>query len=88
MNTVLVKYFEDFGYGVLEGLFLCEYSELVKLQDRDIYFGEALGKHSDVVSSDTYDRCEIVSQSFHLIYMLQSVFSDNTISGVNPLEYL
>lgn len=88
MEKVLVKYHEDFYYGVMSGLFICTKSELEGLCGQEVCFGSALGKHSEVMTSDAYDYCEIVSECQDLIYDLESVFKGSVLSGVNPLDYV
>ena len=88
MEKVLVKYSEDFYYGVMSGLFICTKGELEALKGKDVCFGSALGKHSEVMTNVAYDYCEIVSEDQDLIHDLLTVFGDNNISGYNPLDYV
>lgn len=46
---ILVEYSKDCGrMGRVEGLFICEDTELDKVINKTVYFGEILGKHSNV----------------------------------------
>ena len=89
MEKLLVKYHEDFGrMGNLDGLFICTKTQLESIKNLDIYFGEVLGKHSEVTTNDAYYYCEIVSEDQDLIHDLLTVFVSNNISGYNPLDYV
>ena len=88
MEKVLVKYDQDFYYGIISGLFITTKEELETLNGLEVYYYEALGKHSEVVTNDAYDYCEIVSEDQDLIHDLLTVFGSNNISGYNPLEYV
>ena len=77
----------DFGYSEMKGLFIAKEDDVKKLFGKEIYFGEVLGKHSEVVAEmgegDIEER--IVSPS--TLAELKSVFGD-TICGFNPLDYV
>lgn len=88
MEKVLVKYSEDFYYGVMSGLFICTKGELEALKGKDVCFGSALGEHSEVMTNDAYNYCEIFSEDQDLIHDLVTVFGGNNISGYNPLDYV
>lgn len=88
MEKVLVKYNEDFYYGIMSGLFICTKDELEALNGAEIDFGSVLGKHSEVTTDGAYEYCEIVSEDQDLIHDLLTVFGSNNISGYNPLDYV
>ena len=88
MEKVLVKYKEDFYYGIMSGLFISTRYELETLKGRDVDFGSALGERSEVITDSAYDYCEVVSEDLDLIHDLLIVFGSNNISGYNPLDYV
>lgn len=88
MEKVLVKYKQDFYYGIMSGLFISTKEELETLNGREVYYCETLGKYSEVTTEDAYDYCEIVSEDPDLIHDLLTVFGSNNISGYNPLDYV
>ena len=88
METILVKYSEGFGVGSLEGLFITTQDKLKSLNGVMIDFGEVLGKHSEVITDETYDYCKVMDVSVEDMEALVRVFGTGTISGYNPLEYL
>lgn len=88
MELVLVKYQEDFGYGCLDGMFICAREELDTIKGGIVYYGEALGKHSDVFTEDAYENCEVVDTQEGDLEVLVRLFGVGTISGYNPIEHL
>lgn len=84
----LVSYFEECRDGSLEGLFICTEKELESLNSVTVYFGEALGKHSDVHSDTVYENCTVISSNQDALRDLEVMFGCKTLSGTNPLNYL
>ena len=88
-EKVLVKYNQDFGrMGSLDGLFICTKEDLESLNGKDVYFGEVLGKHSEVYTGDTYKYCKIVPTQHGDIKVLERLLGEGTISGFNPFDYI
>jgi len=73
--------------GCLEGLFIADESDLDKLIGEEIYFGEVLGKHSNICGfleeSDVTEK----SDDQDLIAKLEEIFPEKTLSGYNPFDY-
>lgn len=87
-TKVLVKFFWDCGRsGEVQGLFITTASELQAAYGKDVYFGEILGKHSEVYGTLGEDDVEIISEDQNLLETLENLLGA-TISGYNPLEYL
>jgi len=91
----LYKFHWDCGrMGTLDGLFFAKPIDVEKAIGEIIYFGEALGKHSDIYGSLETDEIELVSEDQNLISMLMAAleidpteeYCDWTISGHNPVE--
>lgn len=74
--------------GRLKGLFIAEEHDVDLIIGQHVYFGEVLGKHSDI--SGNIDNGEIVEKSDdqELISKLEMIFGGRTISGYNPFDYL
>lgn len=86
---VLAKFFWDCGrMGDVEGLFICEQAELEQSYGKNVYFGEILGKHSEVYGTLNKADITIKSDDQDFITKLHDVIGSSTISGYNPLEYL
>jgi hypothetical protein len=71
----------------IEGVFIAEPEQINDLIGSNVYFGEALGKHSNV-------GCVIAEQDIKELQVLDSTVDDllkvigTDISGYNPLNYL
>jgi len=85
----IVEFFWDFGRsGEVSGLFICEEEDLNKIIGRDIYFGEILGKHSEVSGTISSEDFVIKSTDQDFISKFIEIMGDGTISGYNPFDYI
>ena len=73
--------------GELNGLFVAEESEVEKLLGQEIYFGEVLGKHSEIYGELEGDDLTVKSDDQDFINKLVNVIGSTTISGYNPFDY-
>lgn len=88
-EKVLVEYSQDFGrMGSLDGLFICTKEDLENLDGKNIYFGEVLGKHSEIYTGEVYNNCKVVPTQHGDIKVLERLLGEETISGFNPFDYL
>jgi hypothetical protein len=83
--------------GGLEGLFIATQEQVDEVLGWECYFGEALGKHSDVRVTLSEEVFETISSDQDLIKSLERTFaleeswagvpySSRTLSGYNPLN--
>jgi hypothetical protein len=89
----LYKWSMDYGRaGSLDGLFALDEIEQAELQKliadkTEIYFGEVLGKHSEVVASlDAEDFTEVPLEHDAILALIGAVRS-SCISGMCPLDF-
>lgn len=85
-KRLLVEFYWDCGrMGDVQGLFVTTEAELEKAYGKRVYFGEILGKHSEVYG--TLDRDDIIVKSDDQIFIEQitHLLGDH-ISGYNPLD--
>jgi hypothetical protein len=84
----LYKFYWDCGRaGFLDGLFIAE-EEHVKLAiGKTIYFGEVLGKHSDIYDVFKEEGIREVLVKPETISDLEVTLGKLNISGYNPLNY-
>lgn len=78
----------DFGrMGELNGVFVCEKQELVDLiaSEKEIYFGEVLGKHSEIYEVMRDGYFEEVTTDANFIELFEKYGLSN---GYNPFDYL
>lgn len=88
-QQVLAKFFWNFRRsGDVEGVFICTKQQIADAVGKDVYFGEILGKHSEVYGTLDEGDIEILSGDPKVIEVLLGVFPDGKISGYNPLNYI
>jgi hypothetical protein len=74
--------------GTLEGLFIADASAVKKLYDKNVYFGEVLGKHSEIEGTIEVGDIVLKSDDAALIEQLEEMFPRPTLCGHNPLDYV
>lgn len=83
----IYKYVGDFGrQGMLEGVFVAEVEIMDGLVESDVevYYGEALGKHSEIYGSIDYSELTQVTTDSKMVELFELY---DLSSGVNPLNY-
>jgi hypothetical protein len=72
--------------GSLEGVFVADKSHIEKLTESgiEVYFGEVLGKHSEVYGPIEPSDITMVSDCDNVV---SAVLDHNLSSGYNPLNY-
>lgn len=86
MKKALYKFHADCGRaGKLYGLFIAENQFVDKLieDEMQVYFGEVLGKHSEIVGSVSKEDITLVTDDE---FILDSVIKLDLIFGYNPFE--
>lgn len=88
MSKILVRFHWDCGrMGDVSGLFITTDEALNKGYDKRVYFGEILGKHSEVYGTLERKDIEYVSEDQEFIEKLEALLGTD-ISGYNPLDYI
>ena len=81
-QEVLYKFYWYCGrMGYVEGVFKAKKSFVESVIGNNVYFGEILGKHSDVYGTLGEEDLEIISED-------PIVVMNTPESGYNPLEYM
>lgn len=84
----LWEFYMDFGrMGELDGLFVAYPSEIDDAIGKEVYFGEVLGKHSEVygwLGAEHLNKLEVSETSIYDV----GRHLGNTWSGWNPLHYV
>lgn len=84
----LYSFFWDCGrMGDVEGLFIAWDYEVEKAIGSPVYFGEILGKHSEISGTLSSVDLEVVSEDQDKIDWLLNLLGP-TVSGYNPLDYV
>jgi hypothetical protein len=82
----LYKYEADFDcFGSLDGIFVADDVDIANAIGRSVYFGEILGKHSEVTDDLTEDSFEVVTDDQDFIQKFQALGCE---SGWNPVKLL
>lgn len=75
--------------GHVEGLFIAEKSEVEEVIGSSIYFGEILGKHSEIYGTLDEGDLIIKTEDQDFICKFEELMGiTDTISGYNPLHYI
>lgn len=86
-NPVIYRYYQDFGrMGELEGVFVARPSDIRKVTGHTAHFGEVLGKHSDVSSSDWDAYLEVLNDEPDFVE--KAIACGLVGIGYNPLDYI
>lgn len=84
----LYEFYWDCGrQGELEGKFYATQEEVDAAIGKQVCFGEALGKHSDVCGVLEQGEIKLVTDNQEFLQMAKDLNIDLT-SGFNPLSYL
>lgn len=88
MNVIAQFYWDCGRMGEVDGLFVTTKEALDKAYGKEIYFGEILGKHSEV--SGTLDESDItiLTEDQDFIAKFIEIMGSGDISGYNPLSYI
>lgn len=73
--------------GILDGLFIATQEQVDEIIGKDVYFGEVLGKHSDIEITMNEDDFAEITDDQDLINQLEKLFKSTTLCGYNPLNY-
>jgi hypothetical protein len=90
----LYRFFWDcYRQGSIEGLFIAEEGKVEDIIGESVYFGEVLGKHSEIEGTVEARDITIKSDDEAFVAKLAEVLlgsadATGTISGFNPLDYV
>lgn len=85
----IYKFYWDCGrMGDLDGIFVAEKKDVAKVIGKNVYFGEVLGKHSEIEGTVEKGDIELLSDDQDFIKKFVKIMgTDSTVSGYNPLDY-
>ncbi len=87
MKKIYEFYWDCGRMGDLDGMFIAEESEIDAVIGKEIYFGEVLGKHSDIFGTLDEGDITVKTDDQDFINKFIEIMGDGTISGYNPLDY-
>lgn len=83
----LYRFYWDCGrMGDVTGVFIAEAAQVAKAIGQEAYFGEILGKHSEVSGTLEADHFEVLTDDQEFIKKFEEYGLDGT--GYNPLDYI
>lgn len=86
MTKHIYRFSQDFRrMGSLNGVFVSTPHEIEKILGKTVYFGEVLGKHSDVECEIGSDNIAILTSDADFIEKFEELGMSN---GFNPLDYV
>jgi len=86
---VIAQFHWDCGrMGNVEGLFVTNKKALAAAYGKEVYFGEILGKHSEVSGTFSEGDITILTEDQDFITKFIEIMGSGGISGYNPLSYL
>jgi len=88
MNVIAQFYWDCGRMGDVDGLFVTTKEALAKAYGKEVYFGEILGKHSEVAGTLNESDITVLTEDQDFITKFIEIMGDGTLSGYNPLEYL
>jgi hypothetical protein len=87
MNYLWRFYWDCGRQGNVEGLFVATEKEIEELVGKEIYFGEILGKHSEIYGTIEKGEITKVDLDSETVEKVVKVLG-NTWGGYNPFDYL
>lgn len=85
-NAGIYRFYWDCGRnGDLSGIFIADADAVEKIQGKEVYFGEVLGKHSDIHGTIDPGEITLVSDKPSDVEVFARLGLDN---GYNPFSYL
>lgn len=87
MKGIYSFYLDCGRSGSLEGIFVADSADVANIIGNEVYFGEVLGKHSEVVADIDAGSIELETNDQDFISKFEVVFGEGFESGFNPLNY-
>jgi hypothetical protein len=86
---VIAQFYWDCGRsGDVEGIFVTTKEAIAAAVGKEVYFGEILGKHSEVSGTINEGDITILTEDQDFITKFIEIMGGGDISGYNPLSYL
>ncbi len=73
---------------ILSELFITDDRDVSSIIEKSVYFGEVLGKYSEIIGTIGFEEIIEVSVDQDRVSKLESVFGGPNLSGYNPFNYL
>ena len=87
MKKLFSFYWNCGRIGFIDGLFIATQEQVNALIGKEVYFGDVLGKHSEIYGIIEKDDITLRITDQNVIAALINIFGES-ICGYNPLDYL
>lgn len=88
MKGIYEFYWDCGRMGDVSGTFIADSEDVKKAIGKHIYFGEILGKHSEVYGNLDEGDIEMKTQDQSFIAKFEEIMGEGWSNGHNPLEHL
>lgn len=85
----IYEFYWDYGrMGNVSGTFVADKEDVEKAIGKRVYFGEILGKHSEVYGTLDSDHLSLKSDDQNFIETFEEIMGHYWSTGYNPLYYI
>jgi len=85
----IYEFYRDCGrMGDLEGTFIADSEAVANVVGKYIYFGEVLGKHSEIAFTIKPDDIWLKTDNQEFISLFEQIMGEGWSTGYSPLDYL
>jgi hypothetical protein len=82
----IYKFYWDYGrQGEVKGIFIATKEEVANIIGKEVYFGEILGKHSEIYNTVDEEDIELITDDQAIIEVIEKIGILPT--GYNPVDY-
>ena len=87
MKGIYEFYWDCGRSGDLSGIFVADKASVERIIGKEVYFGEVLGKHSEVYGTIEAKDIELKSDDQAFIAQFEAIMGKDFENGFNPLGY-
>jgi hypothetical protein len=86
MTKGIYSFYVEYGrMGQIDGVFVADSEDIKNIAGKEVYFGEVLGKHPEVVETMEDDYFTLKSDNQEFVTMFEQLGLD---TGFNPFDYI
>ena len=86
---MIVNFHWDCGrMGDVSSTFICTKGDLDNSIGKNVYFGEILGKHSEIYGTLDLEDVNVVTEDQEFICKFEEIMGADWYSGHNPMHYI
>lgn len=88
MKGIYSFYWDCGRMGNVAGMFVADIEKMEQSIGKRVYFGEILGKHSEIYGTLEQGDIELKTADQDFIFKFEEVMGEDFCEGYNPLDYL